>query len=197
MTAPEVKKQPAMSKRKAAIATAAAIALATPFVAKWEGLWTTAKIDHIGTGQPVTVCYGATRADIPDLKVGQKFTAQECLAMLAKSLPKYSSAVDGCVKRPIPTSVRAALYSAAYNAGPGAVCHSPMVAKANAGDFDGACASLKSWYIRARGVVVRGLINRRADEARLCASGINAPEPVETKPLWQRFAQYVAFWRQS
>lgn len=188
-----------MATKKAAAgisaATAAAITLAVPFVSKWEGLWITAKIDTIGTDQPVTVCYGATRAEIPDLQVGQKFTAEECKALLAKSLPKYSAIVDGCVKVAIPTSVRAALYSASYNAGAGAVCKSPMVAKANAGNLNGACEAFKSWYIRARGVVVKGLVNRRADESKLCYSGLSQKPPAEPtkhvdapKSLWKKFA---------
>lgn len=40
--------------KKAGAAGAGAILLATAFIKPWEGLWTTAQVDTIGTGRPVT-----------------------------------------------------------------------------------------------------------------------------------------------
>lgn len=157
---------------KAGAAGAGALVLACSFIQPWEGLWTTAKVDTIGTGRPVTVCYGATKAEIPDLKAGQKFTPQECSDLLKKSLPKYWSGIAPCIHVGLPDKAKAALISAAYNAGPAAVCKSPMIAKMNAGDLSGGCSAFASWYVRAQGRVVKGLVNRRSGEKQLCLEGL-------------------------
>lgn len=168
------------NKKQVAVAagTAAAISLAIPALQKFEGIWLTARIDRIGTGQPPTVCYGATRAEIPTLKVGQKFTLEECKKLLEQSLPKYTALIAPCIRVPISPLTRAALISMSYNAGPAAVCKSSVVAKLNAGNAAGACEAIKTWYIRARGVVVKGLINRRAEESMMCSQGLK-PTPTE------------------
>lgn len=178
---------------KAGAAGAGALVLACSFIQPWEGLWTTAKVDTIGTGRPVTVCYGATKAEIPDLKAGQKFTKDECAKLLVKSLPKYWNGISRCVRVDLPDSAKAALISAAYNAGPAAVCSSPMVAKMNAGDVAGGCAAFRTWYIRAQGRVVRGLINRRNGEAALCMNDLkNPPKPT----LWQKLKLFfISIWK--
>jgi lysozyme len=157
---------------KAGAAGAGVLVLACSFIQPWEGLWTTAKVDTIGTGRPVTVCYGATRSEIPDLKAGEKFTQQECSDLLKKSLPKYWNGIAPCIHVDLPDKAKAALISAAYNAGPAAVCKSPMVAKMNAGDLSGGCNAFGTWYVRAQGRVVKGLVNRRAGEKQLCLEGL-------------------------
>jgi len=169
---------------------AAAFALACAFIQPWEGLWTTAKVDTIGTGQPVTVCYGATKAEIPTLKTGQKFTKQECAALLTKSLPKYWNGIAPCVHVDLPDSAAAALISAAYNAGSSAVCKSPMVKAMNGGDISGGCNAFRGWYVRARGRVVQGLVNRRNGEADLCLSGLNKPKPAPLT-FWQKLTTFL------
>jgi len=162
--------------------------LACAFIIPWEGLWMTAKVDKIGTGKPVTVCYGATKAELPDLKVGQKFTAQQCKDLLQKSLPKYWNGISPCLHVDIPDEPKAALISAAYNAGPAAVCKSPMVEKMNAGSLKEGCEAFRGWYVRAGGRVVKGLINRRNGEADLCLEGLNKPTPA---PQVSWFSQLI------
>lgn len=157
---------------KAGAAGAGAIILACSFIQPWEGLWTTAKVDAIGTGRPVTVCYGATKAELPSLKAGQKFTPEECSDLLKKSLPKYWNGIAPSIHVELPDKAKAALISAAYNAGSVAVSKSPMVAKMNAGDLKGGCNAFATWYIRAQGRVVKGLVNRRASEKQLCLEGL-------------------------
>jgi len=82
-----------MSTAKKAGATGAgAILLATAFIMPWEGLWTTAQVDTIGTGRPVTYCYGQTN-EAGNVRAGQKFTPQQCSDLLAKTLPKYADEI--------------------------------------------------------------------------------------------------------
>jgi hypothetical protein len=69
-----------------------------------------------------------------------------------------------------------------------------MVAKMNSGSLTDGCNAFKSWYIRASGRVVKGLINRRNGEAKLCLEG--ASEPVnlpEQKPVgfWRRILNFI------
>ncbi len=155
------------------------------FTPQWEGMDRVARYDKIGTGHPLTWCYGQTPADASGVKPGQVFTKVECDAQIAKSLPKY---LDGVVTgykgardpRTIPVKVWSALVDAAYNAGVGAVLKSPMMARLNAGDLRGACEAFAGWYVRSAGVVRPGLIARRSgrpgdvrkSERALCLEGV-------------------------
>src|ERR1700761_4820804 len=132
--------------------SAAVIAAVLAFTASHEGTDLVAKRDMIGTGHPMTYCHGQTD-EFGVVKAGQRFTPAQCDALLAKSLPKYLTPLQACIKREAPVKVIAAALDASYNAGPAAVCHSPMVARINAGDFKGACAAFSNWYIRASGRV--------------------------------------------
>lgn len=154
--------------KRAGAGIGAAILIAVPLVANFEGLWTTAKVDRIGTGQPVTWCYGETEGRV---KAGEKFTKQECDAQLAAKLPRYAAEIAPCIKVPVSDKTRAAFISFSYNVGTAGFCHSSAARRLNAGDAKGACDALLMWN-RARGRVVRGLTNRRQAERRLCLEGI-------------------------
>ncbi len=149
-------------------AVAAVIAIAVPVVAQFEGLWLTAKVDTIGTGKPLTWCYGETEGPV---KLGQRFTKIECDEMLAKKLPRYANEIAKCIKVDISDKTRAAFVSFAYNVGSSGFCKSTAARKLNAGDTRGACDALMAWN-RAGGRVVRGLTNRRAKERAMCLEGI-------------------------
>lgn len=173
---------------KVAGGSAAVIAAAITFTPGWEGMDLTAKRDMIGTGHPVTYCIGQTD-EFGKVKVGQKFTPAQCNELLAKSLPKYLAPLQRCVKREIPVKSMAALLDAAYNAGSGAVCSSPMVKKINAGDLAGACNAFAGWYVRSDGVVRRGLVARRGGDGRkgekqLCLEGL--AEGIAKPTLWDK-----------
>lgn len=150
---------------------AAVIALCAVFTPRWEGIDLIAKQDMIGTGHPLTYCNGLTNAD-GKVKTGQRFTPAQCTELLAPALKKYLAAIEPCIKVDLPDNTKGALLDAAYNAGPAAVCRSPMIRKMNAGDIRGGCNAFAGWYIRASGRVVKGLINRRNGERALCLEGI-------------------------
>jgi lysozyme len=165
-----------MSARKTAItvASAGAIAAALPMVKHYEGLWLTVKPDKLAHGIP-TGGYGETEG----VKLGETHDEAYWSARLAKRLPEYDAKIGQCIRVELPDGVRAVAISLAYNAGPAAVCRSPMVAKWNDGDVRGGCNAIRGWYIRAGGEVRQGLINRRNDEAKRCLAGITAkPIPV-------------------
>jgi lysozyme len=159
-----------------------------------------AKPDAIGTGHPLTFCYGSTSADDPNVKAGQHFTKQECDKRLAASLPKYLAQIRPCIKVKLPEKTEAALLDAAYNAGPAAVCKSPMLKKMNAGDLEGGCNAFDGWYVRSDGKVRQGLINRRSGdksrkgEKQLCLEGLTDKPIVSPKPAalswWQKLLSF-------
>jgi lysozyme len=176
---------------KAGAGGAAVITMACAFIMPWEGLWTTAKVDTIGTGRPITWCYGET---IGGAKVGDKFTPQQCSEMLKKRLPEYANAIAPCIKVPISDKTRAAFVSFAYNVGSAGFCRSSAVKRLNAGDSRGACDALMQWN-KAQGRTVRGLTNRRAAERKLCLEGLSDTPAVEksTPTLWQKIKLYFKF----
>jgi lysozyme len=153
--------------RAAAVGFAAASAIAAPFIVKWEGYDPVAKQQKIDPPGVITVCNGITNYDLPGLKRGMKFTQEQCAELLRNAIPKYAAPIDKCVKVPISDNTRAALYSAAYNLGPGTVCKGSIVRKINAGDLQGGCNALLL-YTRANGKFLQGLLNRRKAERELC-----------------------------
>lgn len=160
-------------------AMAAVVSVLVQFTPQWEGLKLVAGRDKIGTGHPVDYCFGQTD-EFGTVKVGQRFTPEQCDKKLAESLPKYINGVSRCLNREVPVKVLAALTDGAYNAGIAAVCKSPMVRKINAGDLRGGCMAFEGWYVRSAGVVRKGLIARRSgikgdhrkSEKELCLEGI-------------------------
>ena len=161
--------------RKVGGASGAVITLAAAFIMPWEGLWTTAKVDTIGTGRPITWCYGETKGGA---KVGDKFTPKQCEEMLKKRIPEYADAIDPCIQVPISDKTRSAFISFAYNVGSAGFCRSSVGKKLNAGDARGACDAMLQWN-RAQGRFVKGLDNRRRAERKVCLEGINEPPPPE------------------
>lgn len=167
-----------VNKSKATVASALAIAMVLPAVKVSEGYWPTTKVDTIGTGRPCTGGYGETEG----VKCGETHDEKYWSDRLGVRLKEYDARIGECIHVDAPDSVRAAMITTSYNAGTGAVCKSPMVARINTGDFKGACAALltkdkagnyNGWYIRAQGRIVKGLINRRRDDQKMCLSGVN------------------------
>lgn len=157
-----------MSLRKKVTAGAAAvvIATATPFIAKWEGLETTAYRDIVGVP---TVCYGETRG----VKMGDTYTKEQCMDMLKVAVGDYYRKIEPCMtNKDIPVGVQASILELAYNVGTGAACKSTMMRLANQGKYKEACRELDKW-VKAGGQTVRGLQNRRADsKINLCLKGL-------------------------
>lgn len=149
--------------------SAAAMALAVSFIGGWEGLSLKAYQDIVGVW---TVCYGETRGVTPS----DEFTQAECDEKLAEGIADFERRLDACLEHEdrMPTGMKVALVSWAYNVGTGAACGSTLVRLANQGDFVAACEQLPRWN-RAGGRVVRGLTNRRVNELDLCRRALSVP----------------------
>lgn len=132
-------------------------------VAAWEGKSNDPYEDPLVKGL-MTVCYGQTNVPM------RRYSDAECEAMLATSLDKYAREV----KRMSPSlkgNQLLAATSVAYNAGPAAYARSTARRRFDAGDLRGGCEAL-TWFNRAGGRVVQGLVNRRRAEYRLCVADL-------------------------
>jgi lysozyme len=141
----------------------------------------------------VTWCYGETNGTPK-----ANYTSAECAGLLQNRLASvYAPQIAKCLpqladQRRI--KVFAAFLDASYNAGPLAVCASPMASGAKASDWARAC-HFQGWFVTARyrgkpmsaaamqragwrwingawRKALPGLIARRVKEAQLCASGL-------------------------
>jgi GH24 family phage-related lysozyme (muramidase) len=147
-------------------------AVAVPLIAKWEGLRTTAYLDTIASPPVWTVCYGETKG----VRQGDSYSEAQCRDMLAREVRSYR---DGLHRYFTPetrterlTAHRDAAYtSLAYNVGIAGAGKSTATRRLNAGDIAGGCEAI-GWWNRAGDRIVRGLVNRRADEVALCLRGL-------------------------
>ena len=114
-----------------------------------------------------TVCYGHTGSDV---KIGKTYTESECRALLNKDLNTVASQIDPYILKPIPETMRGALYSFTYNVGAGSFRSSTMLKKINQGDQKGACDELRRWTY-AGGKQWKGLVTRREIEREVCLWG--------------------------
>lgn len=150
---------------------AAAVALSLPVTKHWEGRRLTPYHD---IGGVLTVCYGETR-HVQD----RRYTPAECDDMLRKAqATDYAPPILKCVPQLAENRYAfAAMIDAGYNAGVARVCRSPMAAHFRAGRWRQGCEAFKGWVATVRGLMVRGLLNRRAEdqvwsERTLCLKGV-------------------------
>jgi lysozyme len=146
-----------MASVRRGAAVAALILVLTPH---WEGMDLTAKPDRLANGL-LTWCIGQTTYDDKTVKPGQKFTVPECLERFKKDIPRYLAPIEKCVHVDLTDHQWSSLFDASYNAGPAAVCKSPMVNLFNAGQPDAACDAFANWHEYAGGQWRKGLANRR------------------------------------
>ncbi|AUQ89419.1 MULTISPECIES: lysozyme [Phaeobacter] len=149
-----------------------------PLVIKWEGehrcrtnpAMHCAYLDIVGVP---TLCFGETRG----VRLGDRATHAECRAKLEKRLTDDFRAglheyfTDATRSTRLPPHRDAAYVSLAYNVGIRGAGRSTATRRLNAGDVLGGCVAL-GWWNKAGGRVVRGLVNRRAEEVALCRRGL-------------------------
>lgn len=161
------RESPDKSKRLAAAAVLAA-ALAIPA----EGIKLTPYYDPPGI---LTVCRGHTG---PDVRLGQRYTLQQCDALLDTDMREAVATVERCVPG-LPEPVLAAFGDAVYNMGPMIACNTTSSTAARmlkARDLAGACDQLLRWTkARVGGVMVDlpGLVKRRKAAREVCIKGVS------------------------
>ncbi|MBF9042936.1 glycoside hydrolase family protein [Rhodobacterales bacterium HKCCE4037] len=164
---------------------------AVPIIQRWEGTGPQVACGRSASG----VCYQAyldtiAEPDVPTIghgqtllfrsdgsldrpvRMGDVLTAEEAHRQFSIGLRvQYWMPYRDCLTADsVAPQTDGAFLSLTWNIGRGAVCGSTALRRLNAGDIRGACEAL-TWWNRAGGRVVRGLVNRRADEHRLCLEG--------------------------
>jgi lysozyme len=156
-------KKPLAKKGAAVGLSAAVIALATAGYNHWEGRNYT--VVHLPFDPPrvYTVCGGITNHDIPTLKLGDRYTESECLAMIGKVIPRYAAPVQACIPsfNSMPPHRQAAMILFSINLGPSIAC-GKVSHLLNAGRVKEACSKMSD-YVYANGKYLKGLDNRRND----------------------------------
>ncbi|WP_343683996.1 lysozyme [Asticcacaulis sp.] len=141
-------------------AAAITAALLLTIVPKHEGKENDPYLDIVKVR---TVCYGHT-GNVENRRYGDA----ECLEILEADLVKHAGPVLECTPslKDKPYALAAAT-SLAFNVGTSAYCRSTADRRFDAGDVKGGCEAL-TWFNKAGGKVVKGLVKRRADERALC-----------------------------
>lgn len=138
-----------------------ALEIATSLIKKYEGCKLEAYPDPGTGGEPYTIGWGSTGSGIAK---GVKWTQKQADERLASDVRKFMVGVQHALHRPATDKQLGAMTSLAYNIGLGAFTGSTLLRKFNAGDTAGAADQFGRWN-RAGGKVMKGLSNRRADEA--------------------------------
>jgi lysozyme len=93
-------------------------------------------------------------------------TEDEAEYLLKRELRSTENAVARMVKTPLTANQFSAVCCLVYNVGSGRFSSSTMKMKLNRKDFQGAANEFWKWR-RAGGRILRGLVRRRAEEAKL------------------------------
>lgn len=151
-----------LTKKLLAYGFTAAVALSGGYlIAPNEGKVNSTYIDPVGIA---TSCYGHTG---PEVKLGQKFTDEQCLDQLAKDLSAHDKQMMNLVRVPLTDYQHAAFLSFTYNVGVGNFKSSTMLRKLNSKDYEGACEELSKW-VYAKKQKLNGLVTRRQQEKAVC-----------------------------
>lgn len=145
------------------------LVVALPLIGAWEGQRNHAYLDMVGVP---TICFGHTKG----VQLGDYMSDTQCTELLRSEVLEYREGLHGyfstATKVHRLTPERDAAYvSLAYNVGVRGAGRSTATRRLNAGDIAGGCQAL-TWWNKAGGRVVRGLVRRRADEYRLCMLGV-------------------------
>lgn len=147
---------------------ATAVAGIAPLSMHFEGKRNRVYLDPVGIP---TYCYGETKNPDP-MRV---YSDDECGRLFRKRMAAdFAPAIVRCVPDfadPRRLWQFQAALDASYNAGPAAVCRSPMARAFNAGRWNDGCNAFPGWYVTARGVKLAGLVRRREAEKRHCLTG--------------------------
>lgn len=159
-------------KTLAGVVGAATAALLLSVVPQFEGVVLRGYLDPVGIP---TKCLGDTH----DVVVGKSYSEAECRESLETQLIAHAEPVLKCTPGLKGRTYQlGAAVSFAYNIGTSAYCGSTTARRFNAGDYRGACKAMnesdsgKAQWVTSRGVVLPGLVKRRAKERAICERGL-------------------------
>ena len=119
-----------------------------------------------------TIGWGTTAAAGVGIepKAGMKITVDQAELYFQRGIDKFAAQIKAMLTRAPNENQFGAMVSLAYNIGPSAFKRSSVLRHFNAGNDAAAANAFLAWN-KAGGKVLRGLVNRRADEAALYRSG--------------------------
>lgn len=146
-----------------------------------EGFHQEVYIDPVGLP---TVCVG--RMD-RSLKLGQKFSIEQCMEMFAQDWKKHQKQLDSVVKVDYKSEwQREALTDFTFNVGIGNVKSSTLIKLLNQNKHVEACRQLTRW-VKASGKTLRGLVIRREKTMPYCLGDL----PWDKRKSYEQFeAEY-------
>lgn len=113
-----------------------------------------------------TIEYGHTGSDVHE---GQVITQAQADALLADDLARFEECVTGAVSHDITPNQFAALVSFAYNLGCASPKESTLLSYVNEANYQAVQGEFGKW-VSSGGVILQGLVRRRAAEAKLFAT---------------------------
>lgn len=131
-------------------------------IKRFEGCRLEAYQDIVGVW---TIGYGHTKTAKP----GLTWTQEHADTQLELEANQYAEEVADRLQVPYTPNELGAMTSLAYNIGLGAFTRSTCLDRFNGGDKEGAAEAL-TWFNKAGGKTVRGLVRRRAAEKELFLS---------------------------
>lgn len=121
---------------------------------------------YLCSGGKWTIGWGHTKG----VRFDQHATEDQCRQFLLDDTAEAEAAVNRLVKVPLAQHQFDALAVFVFNIGATEFVTSTLRKKLNAGDYTGAAKEFPRWN-KARGVVMKGLVRRRADERNLFLTG--------------------------
>jgi lysozyme len=154
----------------------AALDMAVPFISQKEGIRLKAYLDIVGVP---TICGGITTAAGIKVYIGMPdMPLAECMRLMRIKVAEYRSGFIKYLNRETlatryPPARDTAYTSLAFNVGIATAGKSTATQRLNKGDVAGGCEAL-TWFNKAGGRVIRGLVARRTEEKALCMRGVPA-----------------------
>ena len=133
-------------------------------IKSFEGFRLTAYKDGGGVW---TIGWGHTGSDVTP---GRSITQERADFLFDADIIEFEEGVNSLVKVPLTQNQFDALVSFAYNCGGDALENSTLLRLLNEGEYVRAAAQLPRWN-KDNGVVVKGLVRRRAAERQLFEGG--------------------------
>ena len=129
----------------------------------FEGLRLTAYPDPATHGDPWTIGYGHTGAEVHQ---GMTITQDQAEEFLMQDVQKAVQTVNSKEHTDLTQNEFDALVDFVFNCGAGNFAGSTLLKKINAGDMEGAALEFQKWD-KAAGHVMAGLVRRRQAETDL------------------------------
>ena len=132
-------------------------------IKSFEGCKLEAYPDPGTGGVPWTIGWGTTTGVVE----GMTCTQEQADQMLADDVAKVAGQVNSLLKIKVNQNQFDALVSFAYNVGSGALASSTLLRLVNSGEGEKAADEFPKWVHGGNGVVLPGLVRRRAAERSL------------------------------